>query len=638
MQLVQTCVALLMSVAAAPPAGAAEVPFSVQVVDEQTGRGVPLVELKTVNSIRYYTDSQGVAAIDEPGLAGLEVFFHVRSHGYEHAADGFGNRGVKLRIKPGRRATISIRRINIAERLYRLTGAGIYRDSVLAEWPIPIRAPLLNGQVFGCDGTISAVYRGRLFWFWGDTGRPQYPLGNFQATGATSRLPADGGLDPSVGVDLDIFTGDDGFALGMAQIPGDGATWLSGLTVLREPAGGCERMFAGYVRVRPPFDVYQTGLAEYDDARDTFRSVAEFGRDPIVQPHGHPIRLTSAGVDYAHFGTTIPFVRVAAKRDSLARLSEYEVYTCLRAGSRLDKPEIDRDANGGIHYGWKRDTPAVGPNEQKTLVDAGTLQPHEGLFQLRDRDTGRAIVSHFGSCYWNEHRRKFVLVFVEGGGESSFLGEVWYAEAESPVGPWAYAVKIITHDKYTFYNPKQHPAFAEDGGRRIYIDGTYSHDFSGNPDQTPRYDYNTIMYRLDVGDDRLILPAAVYRQTDAPDATVARFAAESADASAENAPDRSRIAFFACDRSHPRLFALFADAERTGGLKLEHNGNGEPVCYALPAEMPDPPPTTVPLFEYAATDGRRAYSIDPQAGWPGYKRREAPLCRVWANPFREGAK
>ncbi|MFO1094726.1 MAG: hypothetical protein U0992_15680 [Planctomycetaceae bacterium] len=299
MQLVQTCVALLMSVAAAPPAGAAEVPFSVQVVDEQTGRGVPLVELKTVNSIRYYTDSQGVAAIDEPGLAGLEVFFHVRSHGYEHAADGFGNRGVKLRINPGARATISIRRINIAERLYRLTGAGIYRDSVLAEWPIPIQAPLLNGQVFGCDGTISAVYRGRLFWFWGDTGRPQYPLGNFQATGATSRLPADGGLDPSVGVDLDIFTGDDGFARGMAQIPGDGATWLSGLTVLREPAGGRERMFAGYVRVRPPFDVYQTGLAEYDDARDTFRSVAEFGRDPIVQPHGHPIRLTSAGVDYA---------------------------------------------------------------------------------------------------------------------------------------------------------------------------------------------------------------------------------------------------------------------------------------------------------------------------------------------------
>ena len=227
---------------------------------------------------------------------------------------------------------------------------------------------------------------------------------------------------------------------------------------------------------------------------------------------------------------------------------------------------------------------------------------------------------------------------VEGGGESSFLGEVWYAEAESPVGPWAYAVKIITHDKYTFYNPKQHPAFAEEGGRRIYIDGTYSHDFSGNPDQTPRYDYNTIMYRLDVDDDGLILPAAVYRQADAPDATVARFAAESAEASADNAPNRSRMAFFACDRSHPRLIAVFADAQRAGGLTLERSGQGEPVFYALPAEMPDPPPTTVPLYEYAATDGRRAYSIDPQAGWSEYMRRGTPLCRVWANPFREGAK
>src|SRR5262249_33668283 len=163
---------------------------------------------------------------------------------------------------------VSIRRINIAERLYRLTGAGIYRDSVLAGWPVPIRAPLLNGQVFGCDGTISAVYRGQLYWFWGDTGRPQYPLGNFQATGATSGLPADGGRDPSVGVDLDVFAGDDGFARGMARIPGDGATWFSGLTVLRDSAVNRERMFAGYVRVRPPFDVYQSGLAEYDDASD----------------------------------------------------------------------------------------------------------------------------------------------------------------------------------------------------------------------------------------------------------------------------------------------------------------------------------------------------------------------------------
>jgi len=83
------------------------------------------------------------------------------------------------------------------------------------------------------------------------------------------------------------------------------------------------------------------------------------------------------------------------------------------------------------------------------------------------------------------------------------LGEVWYAEAEASIGPWPQAVKIVTHDKYSFYNPKQHPQFDQDGGRVIYFEGTYTHTFSGNEQRTPRYDYNQIMYRLDLGDERL---------------------------------------------------------------------------------------------------------------------------------------
>ncbi len=48
----------------------------------------------------------------------------------------------------------------------------------------------------------------------------------------------------------------------------------------------------------------------------------------------------------------------------------------------------------------------------------------------------------------------------------------------------------------------------------IYFDGTYANTFAGNPDQTPRYDYNLIMYRLDLGDPRLALPVAIYRAAD----------------------------------------------------------------------------------------------------------------------------
>ncbi|MCH2383344.1 MAG: hypothetical protein MK290_11600, partial [Pedosphaera sp.] len=53
--------------------------FAIRVVDEETGRGVPLVELETVNHLRFCTDSNGTVAFREPGLMNRQIFFHVRS-------------------------------------------------------------------------------------------------------------------------------------------------------------------------------------------------------------------------------------------------------------------------------------------------------------------------------------------------------------------------------------------------------------------------------------------------------------------------------------------------------------------------------------------------------------------------------
>ncbi len=62
--------------------------FAITVVDEQTNRGVPLVELRTVSEMKFITDSNGIVAFNEPGLMDRKVFFHVKSHGYEIAAGG----------------------------------------------------------------------------------------------------------------------------------------------------------------------------------------------------------------------------------------------------------------------------------------------------------------------------------------------------------------------------------------------------------------------------------------------------------------------------------------------------------------------------------------------------------------------
>ena len=617
--MVPAALALLLALAAPRP-------FAIEVVDDETGRGVPLVELRTVNEIRLVTDSHGIAAFDEPGLMGQSVFFHVKSHGYEFPKDGLGFRGKALKVVEGGREQLKIRRINLAERLYRVTGAGIYRDSLLVGGSAPIRRPLLNAQVLGSDSVLTAVYRGKLHWFWGDTNRPSYPLGNFGTTGATSALPADGGLDPGAGVDLDYIAGDDGFARPVAPVPGPGPTWLDGLVVLKDRAGR-ERMFAAYAKIRPPLETYERGLVEFDPDARRFERVATFPLDAPAYPVGHPFLHADAGVEYVYFADPFPLVRVRADPEALADPRRYESFTCLAPGGTPDRPEFDRDADGAPRHSWKAGARALGPQEEAKLIRAGRLRAEDALFPLRDAATGRPVTAHKGSTYWNEYRGRWAAIFVEIGGSSSHLGEVWYAEADAPAGPWAYARKVATHEKYSFYSPKQHPQFARDGGRFLYFEGTYATTFSGNPDPTPRYDYNQVMHRLDLADPRLALPVPVYRREGGVGLVPGP------------RPAGSRVAFFAPDRPAPGTVPVFeAEDGESPRLVLAAPGAGPPLFFALPADAPGPPPTAVPLHEFVGPAGTpRAYSTEPSWPAPGYRRADRPACLVWRAPARPAA-
>ena len=233
-----------------PPQGSAKSGyFGIQVVDAETGRGVPLVELRTVNHASYWTDSAGWAVVNEPDLAGSEVFFHVGGPGYEHPADGFGYRGVRLRVEPGRTATVKVRRTNIAERLYRITGQGIYRDSLLLGRPTPASALKRRGGVMGQDSVQAVPYRGRLFWLWGDTNLPDYPLGNFQTTAAFAPLPGDGGYSPQEEIPLEYLLDEKRPDRVRAMCPWNepGMIWLFGLLTIDDPQGR-ETLVAHYSR------------------------------------------------------------------------------------------------------------------------------------------------------------------------------------------------------------------------------------------------------------------------------------------------------------------------------------------------------------------------------------------------------
>jgi hypothetical protein len=611
-----------------------ERPFTITVEDEQTGRGVPLVELQTVNNTRHFTDSNGIVAFHEPGLMKQRIFFYVKSHGYEFPKDGFGFRGIALDVKSGGNARIKIRRLIVAERLYRITGQGIYRDSVLAGIPPPIKQPFINGQVFGSDSVVNALYRGKYYWFWGDTNRPGYPLGNFQVTGATSELPGKGGLDPSKGVDLTYFVDPKGFARGMTSIPGEGPTWIDGVVTLADKTGR-ERLFAAYVKVRKEMEIYARGLAVFNEEKKLFEQVTAFEMKSPVHPGGHPFKRTEVGVEFCYFGNPYPLVRVRADEDHLRDLSKYEAFTCLKEGSRLLQPQLDHAPDGSIRYGWKTNTPAVGPKEQDDLIKQGHLKQTEALIQLRDVETGKLVRASSGSVYWNAYRKRWVMITVELFG-TSVLGEVWYAEADTPLGPWMYARKVVTHERYSFYNPKQHPLFDQEGGRIVYFEGTYSTTFSGNTEQTPRYDYNQIMYRLNLADPRVVLPVPVY--------TVSAGELPNRFYTLVTHPDPKKtreVAFFALDRPAPNSVPLYARQRGDGDWYLKvgepptlpGDTKPVPVCFAISTATKNPLKNTVPLYEFVNTmDGRSAYCTDRSWAQTGFRRSEEPLCLVWQNP------
>lgn len=482
--------------------------FIIQVLDAETGRGVPLVELRTVSNVPFYTDSQGIVALLDPDLMGRKVFFHVRSHGYEYPKNGLGIAGKAFDVRAGERVELRIKRVNIAERLYRITGAGIYRDSVLAGVPVPLREPLLAGEVTGQDSALAVPFQGKLYWFWGDTGRLRYPLGLFSTAGATAELVDQGGLDPSVGVNLTYFTGTEGFCRAMCPLPEPGLVWLDGLCVLPDESGR-PRMIAHYNRMKSLGERLEHGLAVWDEQEAVFRKRAQWQLDaPWQCPRSHPFRWKDGDIEYLLFPTPFATVRVRADWQSVFTPECYEAFTCLPPGTRYAKGQagVERNAQGELLYAWKRGTDPISAQEEQELLAAGQIRPEEARFLPKDVVEGQTVLLHSGSMSWSEYRGRWMLIAVQVFGSSSLLGEVWFSESESPVGPWRYARKIVTHDQYSFYNPVHHPFLDRDGGREIYFEGTYTAAFSGTSQLTPRYDYNQIMYRLDLADPRLPSP------------------------------------------------------------------------------------------------------------------------------------
>jgi hypothetical protein len=492
---------VLTAVVLVSRSNAAEKYFEIQVQDAETGRGVPLVELVTVNKMRYVTDSAGRVAFFEPGLMGQTVFFDINAQGYEVPKDGFGIAGARLKVEEGGSAVVKLKRLNLAERLYRCTGYGVYRDSVLLGKDVPIAQPLGAGMVAGQDSVLAVPYRGKLYWFWGDTGRMSYPLGLFRMAGATSEQPGKGGFAPSIGVNLKYFTAKDGFCRAMVDVPNpEGVVWVDGVCTVPDEIGK-ERLVSHFSRRKGLEGEYEHGMMLYNDEREVFEVKTTL---PLTERwrhlSGQPTRVKVDGRDYLYSGGAVLNVRVPATLADVMDPARYESWSCVPPDADPGKVEPKRE------WAWKNGTPISSKDEAKWLKD-GKLKGADARFSPEDADKpGRRVQLQGGSVRWNPHRQRWIIIAVEFAYQErdypSPLGEVWYSEATSPEGPYNKAVRIVTHNKQSFYNPVHHSFFDEEGGRVIYFEGTYTNSFVGTP-PTPLYEYNQVMYRLDLDAPRL---------------------------------------------------------------------------------------------------------------------------------------
>ena len=432
--------------------------FKIVVTESGSGWPVPLVELKTTNLVRFVTDNAGVIAFDLPEMMGQETWFDLQGNGYEVPEDGFGQRGLRVVPERGKTLRIEVKRKMIAKRIGRLTGTGLFAESQ----KLGLEPDWRDAPIVGCDSVLIARHQGKLFWAWGDTTLARYPLGIFDTTSATTKLKPFEMFEPPLRPSFNYFQDPSGRPRGVAAIPGTGPTWLGGYVSLKDMTGQ-PRLVATYVKIKPPLEAYESGLCVWNETSFSFDplrvlwSKSQLTPKPPVVPDGHPAFWTDAsGREYVLFGNPLPRVRCRARFESWSDPSQWEM-----------------------------------------------LEPQKEILAASDQ---KPVVPHTGSIAWNEYRQRWVTVFMQSFGKPSAFGELWYAESPSPTGPWGPAVKVLSHRNYTFYNPRLHPEFSEQDPRVLIFEGTYTQQFADHPQPTPRYDYNQILYRLDL-DDPALTPA-----------------------------------------------------------------------------------------------------------------------------------
>jgi hypothetical protein len=173
------------------------------------------------------------------------------------------------------------------------------------------------------------LFGGTIRWFWGDTGKLSFPLGNFETTGATSCAPSGAVSDASPpppqahtsdpclaveeGINLDYYVEPIDpkhpdvpvFVKPMASLlPMPYPTWIGSLSVVPAadaPAGDDNSaMLAYFMKAGPDMNTLRHGVLRWDSAMQNFTELANWSMTAPMADHAGGSHAATASTGAAH--------------------------------------------------------------------------------------------------------------------------------------------------------------------------------------------------------------------------------------------------------------------------------------------------------------------------------------------------
>ena len=309
--------------------------------------------------------------------------------------------------------------MNVAERLYRVTGAGVYRDSVLVGRPRAGQGAAAERPGVRVGQRAHGPVPGQALLVLGRHQPARLPARQLPHPGATSELPGQGGSTPSSGVDLTYFVDEKtGFARPTAETARQGphlALRPGRLPRRGRAANGSSPATPRSGRTWRPTS---TGSSPSTPRRTPSRRSPRSRSTRALRPSGHTFQRKEGGVDYLYYCTPYPLTRVRARLADLKDVTKYEGFSPLKTGTPRAARQVARRAPARprprrprpLRLAAEHGGPHARPRNRSSSASDSA---RERILDLRDVETGAFVYAHAGSVSWNAYRNRWVMIAVQ---------------------------------------------------------------------------------------------------------------------------------------------------------------------------------------------------------------------------------